>query len=441
MLSGRGRSNEYNRSNQGRGKYDSGRGFNRPNYSKVVEVSNKGMTPQINAYLDAQPGHSMGPDKVDKWAERIKTYSMTVTVMGVHTIFSSEGKVGEIAKLVEPDEPGKEFLEREIWKIEISQYYKDLVKLKNETKLLFGIMLGQCSDKSISKIKQTDIGREALSELDPQKLLKAIYASHVDDSTLGGEENLYKIVQLHNKLWMGSSQTIDQYYQATISILAALKAAHEAVGNDANQKMPDDIQQAMKFIKGLNEGYVIYKGYYADGLKDWPTTLVNSYDSAVKYVVKPPLINPNHNNHNFNFVTNTRGRNGGRSGGGGGRGNNGGRNKNDYNGYNGNSNYNNGNGNNGNNRNNNDGINNKNNGNGNNNHLNNNNNGYGSRRGVCHTCGIFGHFSRECTASNSNNDTSKDGANKDLDRAVESQKSYGGQSGRVKNDSTNNKKN
>jgi hypothetical protein len=84
-------------------------------------------------------------------------------------------------------------------------------------------------------------------------------------------------------LAMTQHETLTTYYQRFSSYLAALKEAHLRVGNENEERMPNDKQRGIKFIYNLNSEYEKLKTYYREGIKEWPENLHSSYVECAKY--------------------------------------------------------------------------------------------------------------------------------------------------------------
>jgi hypothetical protein len=64
-------------------------------------------------------------------------------------------------------------------------------------------MIGQISEASKNRIKETATGSEAMETHDPRLLLQAIISTHLTDNRLGADHNLFKIEQAFNSYNMG----------------------------------------------------------------------------------------------------------------------------------------------------------------------------------------------------------------------------------------------
>jgi hypothetical protein len=80
------------------------------------------------------------------------------------------------------------------------------------------------------------------------------------------------------------SNSVADYLLEFVSVRSALEAAHIAARNNPDEKMPDDHQQAVMFICGLNRGYSSYIRLFEREIKSWPETLNQAYIQASKEI-------------------------------------------------------------------------------------------------------------------------------------------------------------
>lgn len=279
----RGRENGRGHQGRGRGGRIPGRDYNRTIQRHIT----RGLTPAVGAYLDCGPGGNTNPNSVAIWSIRMGAYMTTITETRIDSIFGIGGTIGEYPKFEEPIEPDNtKGLDFEKWKVAYNLYTKNILKLEVDKRKAYGIMMGQISENSKSRLLETELGMEAISAQDPLSLLQSIYATHLNDSRLGAQQNLLKAEQLYSSLYMGQTETVNGYYQRSKSILAGLYEAHARAGNDPMLKMPEEQQQGVKFILGLSTSYWHFQRYYEDGIKVWPNNIDEAYHDTVKYIPK-----------------------------------------------------------------------------------------------------------------------------------------------------------
>ena len=170
---------------QGRGRgYFTGRGGRG---SPATLNHNRGNIPTIGAYLDLPPGKDIAPGAVTKWMAKLKEYAMTTYKSRISMIFGAAGTLGDYPVYTLPDQPDDDasVYDRDIWKFDRNEYGKSLVELEEDKLNLYGAMLGQMSESSKTRAKEVPAGVEAENEFEPRKLLQAILATHIGDSTLG----------------------------------------------------------------------------------------------------------------------------------------------------------------------------------------------------------------------------------------------------------------
>ena len=268
---------------QGRGKgggYFAGRG-------RGAGANNhlKGNIPTIGAYLDLPPGKDIVPGVVTKFMGKMKEHAMTTLKSKVSLIFGADGTLGDYPVIPIPPPPGEgaDQNDREIWKLERVEYNKARTKLEEDKQNLYGAMVGQMSENSKIRVKEVTAGIQAESEQDPRKLLQAILATHVGDSTLGAEHQMHNIQQRYDHLVMLSHEHLSTYLTNTKSALTAIQQAFEAAGRTGIDDIYPEGRMAVKFILGLNNYYSEFKNFYINNLKVWPDCLDEAYNEASKF--------------------------------------------------------------------------------------------------------------------------------------------------------------
>ena len=233
---------------------------------------------------------------------------MSIFTSGISNIFGENGSTGLYPvreELEDPEEDNR--VEFEKWKVAFSANSHFLEKLEAEKTQLFGIMLGQMSDSSKDLIRETTIGRSAFELKDPLMLLKGALQTHMSDSRLGSEQNLYAVQAHYANLKMDNNETVSSYYQHFKAALVAVSEAHVRCGNDPLLKMDDELQRSMKFIYGLPSRYSEYKGFFQNRLIDFPETLDDAYTDASVFKVNREDLN-RHQSRIDMFITSGRGR-------------------------------------------------------------------------------------------------------------------------------------
>jgi hypothetical protein len=368
----RGQSADRGRGRNGRG----GRVLARP-------PPRTGTVAAIKAYLDVVPGKEVNPGIVTDWVNKFRDYVVTVCETSrINLIFGIDATLGDYPQLQEPPLPNEDSTKFEIkkWEISYAKYIQDVDKLEADKLKVFGLMVGQISENSKNRIKETDVGAIAMEQQDSRLLLSAILSTHLTDNRLGAEYNLYKIEQAFSRYVMEPGDSLAFYYQRFRALLSGVQKAYTRAKLESPDTSYRDVQLALRFTIGLNSSHTPYKQYYEDGLKDWPESLVDAFSEASKF--KPRTAgsgNPGDIGRANAFAMRGRGRGRGRgrrSSIGSGRmsdsrsgaygesagGTSGGPSE------------------------------------------------YGTRKGACHTCGESGHYSFECKPSENGNNA-KAGAN------------------------------
>jgi hypothetical protein len=209
--------NRRGRGHNGRG----GRGMARP-------PPRTGTVAAIGAYLDLLPGKEVNPVVVTNWVNKFREYVVTVCETSrINLIFGIDATLGDYPKLQEPklpDETSTRF-QIKIWEIAYAKFIKDVDRLETDKLKVFGLMMGQMSENSKNRVKETDAGSIAIEEQDPRLLLTAILATDLTDNRLGAEHNLYKIEQaFHRYSTLWSQETL---WLSTINDFELYSAAYK----------------------------------------------------------------------------------------------------------------------------------------------------------------------------------------------------------------------
>jgi hypothetical protein len=109
-----------------------------------------------------------------------------------------------------PNEDSSKF-EIKKWEVAYAKYIKDVDKLEADKLKVFGLMMGQISENSKNRVKETDTGAIAMEQQDPRLLLSAILSTHLTDNRLGAEHNLYKIEQAFHRYAMEPGDSLAFY--------------------------------------------------------------------------------------------------------------------------------------------------------------------------------------------------------------------------------------
>ena len=274
-MRGRGRDNK---SQGGRtpagGRLNAGRGGTRP-------PPRTGTVPAIGAFLDL--GKEINHGSVSNWMRKFKEYTRANYKSDVSAIFGLEGIPGEYPEYEAPEdiEEDANFMQTTRWKRAYELYDKKIIELDNESKLVFGLMLGQISEASKATIRETVPGFHAMLMEDPLLLLRAIILTHLSDPKLGTEQNLLRVRMAYETVEMASTDVLKYYYQRfkalRIGLEDTMRAAEVLPDLTPELTVQHERLAAIKFLNGLNAGYKFYVEYYEHNIKPWPDTLDEAY--------------------------------------------------------------------------------------------------------------------------------------------------------------------
>ena len=257
--------------------------------SPATPNHHRGNIPTIGAYLDLPPGKDIAHGTVTKWMAKMKEYAMTTYKSRVSMIFGADGTLGDYPIYALPDQPAEDasIYDRKIWELQMADYNKNIKTLDEDKGNLYGAMLGQMSESSKTSVSEV----QAENEFEPRKLMQAILATHIGDSTLGVAHQMFMITQRYNNLVMGQHDNLSMYYINTKSALTAIQQAYEMAGRGALDETYPEGQMAVKFIMGLNNNYGEFRSFFTNGLKPWPDCLETAYQEAAKYNPKRAAYN------------------------------------------------------------------------------------------------------------------------------------------------------
>jgi hypothetical protein len=146
--------------NRGRGRNGrGGRGMARP-------PPRTGTVAAIGAYLDLVHGKEINPGIVTNWVNYVVTVCETSRI---NLIFGIDAILGDYPELQEPPLPIEDSSKFEIkkWEIAYAKYIKDVDKLEADKLRVFGLMVGQISENSKNRVKETNSGAIAMEQQDP----------------------------------------------------------------------------------------------------------------------------------------------------------------------------------------------------------------------------------------------------------------------------------
>ena len=164
--------------------------------SPATPNHHRGNIPTIGSYLNLPPGKDIAHGTVTKWMSKLKEYAMTTFKSRVSMILGADGTLGDYPAYVLPDqlEDGATVYDRKIWELGMVDYSKDIKSLEEDKGNLYRAMLGQMSESSKTRVSQVQTGIEAENEFEPRKFMQAILATHIGDSTLGVQHQMYMIM-------------------------------------------------------------------------------------------------------------------------------------------------------------------------------------------------------------------------------------------------------
>lgn len=245
-----------------------------------------GTVAAIGAFLDL--GREINHGNVSTWMRKMKEYVRTNYKSNISFIFGDEGIPGEYPTFAAPaDIPNDaSFMLTNNWKRASERHEKLQIDLDDHKLQVFGLMLGQMSETSKAKIRETQSGIEAMTEEDPLLLLASIISTHLADPRLGTEQNLLRVRMAYETVHMSPTDTLGYYYQKFKALRVGYDDTMRAAGLLPELTEEQTAQQeritGIKFLNGANASYKKFVEFYEFKLKEWPDTLEEAYIEMTK---------------------------------------------------------------------------------------------------------------------------------------------------------------
>ena len=214
----------------------------------------------------------------------------------IDAIFGENGSSGEYPVFecpVDPDSEDRVAVKK--WDHAYGRYMKQVDALIADKQKLYGTILQQMSHESFVVVQENPEGSKAMQEKCPKKLIAAIILTHMSDSKVSTQLSLFQATQIYqgptNR--MGNSSLSD-YYTKFKSLLENIRMSSNRVSTEdfMDESVPGDLQQALKFLDGLNNKYDPMMEIYNQSLKEWPVTLGLAYSDASNFKIKENKQNP-----------------------------------------------------------------------------------------------------------------------------------------------------
>ena len=174
----------------GRGRY--GRGQGEPH-----KLISKGGKPEVGAYLDLPRGQAADPESVLKWLEWFRVYMYSTYESTVKEVIGIDGILHDYVEQVEPADPpeGAGLVAIERWKTARKKYEAASELLIKDCPKLYGVLLGQMSEASQTRVNEMPAGKRAMEECDPLGLLTCVVATHMSNKRYGETYNIITAVR------------------------------------------------------------------------------------------------------------------------------------------------------------------------------------------------------------------------------------------------------
>ena len=247
-----------------------------------------GMIPDIGAYLDLPRGNVSDPQAVLKWLESMRVYIFANFKSSVTDLIGLDGVLGEYPKVPPIEEPpeGASATAMKIWDAEITQSVKDKLLLKEEYKKLYGVLLGQMSEASMERIRNTPGGQKAVMDQDPLELLSYVIATHMNNKRYG---DIYNITLADNAFYsnkMLPNESLGSYFSRFRTQLFVRQDAYRTAEQELHEH--SDEQLAHRYLVGLNSTYSEYLNLLKNRVIPWPETLADAHADTAHFTLTKP---------------------------------------------------------------------------------------------------------------------------------------------------------
>jgi hypothetical protein len=285
----------------GRAEYNRG-GYDREPQPYTVAVARfDGFTPTVGAVLTCKPSRGVSIEAIGEFVDKIHNYARRTYKSKITEIFGEDRQINEYHDYDEdrqaladnaPQQPaadagGQAWMEYETWKSNVKQLQKDIHLEEEEKKQLFAVMIGQMSDEVIHRLKMTDEGLEAVNGQDPRVLLEQVFSGLMNDERVTPENNLVNRMRQFQNISMRPDEDIVSFRKRFGLYLSAVRYAIVGAGQDPEQRMATDHEQAIMFIKGLHDAqFDEFKRMYENTQKEYPENFRDAAAEATRFIPK-----------------------------------------------------------------------------------------------------------------------------------------------------------
>ena len=299
----------------GRGRY--GRGQGEP-HKPIV----KGRKPEVGAYLDLPRGQAADPEAVLKWLECLRVSMYSTYESSVKEIIGIDGVLTDYEEFVEPDDPpdnaGMVAIER--WKTASKKYAANIELHKKDCAKLYGVILGQMSEASITRVNEMPAGKRAIEDCDPLEVLTCVVATHMNNKRYGDVYNMTTAIRNFYNNKMFQNEDLAAYFSRCRTLLFVKSESYRIA--DEEEPFHTDEFHAVLFVTGLNSNYLEYINTFKNKVRSWPQTMADANQDAANFLMGRPVHGgapPNSEKRNV-FAASRGGRAGSAGRGGRGRG-------------------------------------------------------------------------------------------------------------------------
>ena len=184
-----------------------------------------------------------------------------------------------------PEGAGLVAIER--WKTARKKYQAASELLIKDCAKLYGVLLGQMSEASETRVNKMSAGKRAMEECDPLSLLTCAVATHMSNKRYGETYNIITAVRNFYNNKMTQHEDLAAYYSRCRTLLFVKNEAYRLADEDAPEYT--DEFHAVLFITALNSNYSEYINTFKNKVRSWPQTMADANQDAANFLMGRPV--------------------------------------------------------------------------------------------------------------------------------------------------------
>ena len=230
---GRGHQGRGTNGGRGRGRDSRRDNRNRNNNNRRQTQRFRGATDEIEDYtFGIHEGHT-GAKKYTDNLKQLKIYAYRHCTTDVGSLFGKNPKTPEVKKPTPLTElQKKDETEKELYKLALREYVEQSRKMKQEVKKIYGVILGQCTEAMVNKLKALDNFDDFNDKADSAELLTEI--RKITYLTDDKEDPFMSAAKTSNKLHrlVQDRESLTDYYSTWSNMAEVVKQKGGGFIND-----------------------------------------------------------------------------------------------------------------------------------------------------------------------------------------------------------------